>query len=290
MAILCGTCAWADHQRFYPKRLKQSERLAYYAEFFPLVEVDSTYYGIPDPHVTREWVKQTPESFTFDVKAYRTLTLHNRGTPAAERLDADFAAFHAAIMPLADAQKLGILLFQFPPWFVRREAHQSYVESVVRRFREFHVGIEFRHRSWWESDCAAETIAWLRQLHVTNVVCDEPQTGTGTIPFVPDVTDERGVMFRLHGRNADTWYQRGLVSSQQRFDYKYSRDELADFLPIVRNWAEEAHDVHILMNNNQGDYAVTNALDWLNLLGMPTKARADLREPEQLSLFDVEQH
>ncbi|MCL6516566.1 DUF72 domain-containing protein [Alicyclobacillus sp.] len=288
--ILCGTCAWADHERFYPKGLRPQARLAYYARYFPVVEADAPYYHIPTPGVTARWVQQSPDGFVIDVKAHRTLTLHDRGQAGAGQRAADFAAFLAALRPLAEAGRLGAVLFQFPPWFVASDANRRYLDEVAERMAGHLLAVEFRHRSWWQDDHAPETLDQLRRLGAVNVVCDEPQVGQGTIPFVPDVTQPRLVVFRLHGRNDKTWYQKGLTSSQQRFDYLYTREELAAFLPHVRRWAEEASAVHILMNNNQGDYAIRNALDWLDLLGFTVRENPLRREEpaEQLRLFDFD--
>lgn len=289
MAVRCGTCAWADHQFFYPKSVRPEDRLSYYAEFFPVVEVDSTYYRIPEPRHAVDWVARTPDDFSFDVKAYRTLTRHDRGQASALELERDCAAYEQVVDVLAEAGKLGLVLFQFPPWFVRSEANIAYAEDLLGRFSQFPAGVEFRHRSWWLDEQRAQTSRWLQDVGAVNVVCDEPQTGSGTIPFVPDVTSTGLVVFRLHGRNAETWYQKGLTSSQQRFDYKYSQTELAEFLPSVRQWTESAREVHILMNNNQADYAVANAFDWLHLLGLTVRERPVLLAPErstQMALFD----
>lgn len=268
VTILCGTCAWSDHEHFYPRALRPSERLRFYAQYFPLVEVDTCYYHIPTPDNVSQWTQVTPDSFVFDVKAYQTLTLHDRGRSSAQELARDHRAFRMALDPLVAAGKLGVVLFQFPPWFVCSKANRLYVEEVCARYGDCLVAVEFRNRSWWRETQAPETVDWLRDQRAVNVVCDEPQLGMGTIPFVPDVTREAAVVFRLHGRNADKWYEKGLTSSAQRFDYLYTREQLADFLPVVRNWTERAQDVHILMNNNQGDYAVQNAFDWMDLLGI----------------------
>lgn len=288
MAVRIGTCAWADHHRFYPKRLKPADRLSFYAEYFSLVEVDSTYYGIPRPESVVQWVKQTPQDFVFDVKAYRTLTQHDRcAVPIGER-EADFHAFSEAVAVLAQAGKLGVLLFQFPPWFVCNDVNQGYVEQVVERMKGYTLAIEFRHRSWFTEEQANATLEWLRQLRSVNVVCDEPQVGMGTIPFVPEVTHSSYSIFRLHGRNGEAWYQKGLTSSQQRFDYKYSIAELRELVPFVQDWANSAAEVHVLMNNNQADYAVTNALDWLSLLGQSVRERVVEEDSTQLPLFDLD--
>src|SRR3970040_738956 len=80
--ILAGTCSWADKTlvdcgRFYPPALKApEERLRFYAPQFPLVEVDSSYYGLPAERNAALWVERTPAAFTFDVKAFRLMTQH----------------------------------------------------------------------------------------------------------------------------------------------------------------------------------------------------------------------
>lgn len=283
MAIRCGTCAWADHHLFYPSTVRPQERLAYYADYFPLVEVDSSFYRIPELRHVENWVNQTPETFIFDIKVFRRLTLHDRNVgPPYE----DVRDMQHAVSTLRRANKLGMVLFQFPPWFVQSAQHIEYLERVRQWFDSDTVAVEFRNRSWWaDSDTMLETIDVLRRHRFVNVVCDEPQSGSGTIPFVPEVTNDAGVMFRLHGRNAETWYQSGLTSSQQRFDYLYSKEELSTFLPYVIQWSERAQSVHILMNNNQMDYAVSNAFDWLSLLNQEMKPRPP-KPGQQLALFD----
>ena len=71
---------WADHTDFYPPELekgsRQREKLAWYAQFFPIVEVDSSFYAIPRPATTERWARETPPGFTFNVKAFRTFTGH----------------------------------------------------------------------------------------------------------------------------------------------------------------------------------------------------------------------
>ncbi|MCL6443281.1 MAG: DUF72 domain-containing protein [Alicyclobacillus sp.] len=284
MAIRCGTCAWADHHGFYPESLPARERLSFYAKYFSIVEVDSTFYGIPKPASAVHWVAATPDHFVFDVKAYRTLTRHDRGRSSKEEWTRDAGAFRQVADVLKDAGKLGALLFQFPPWFVRTRDHQAYIETLREMFPDYRFAVEFRHRSWWMPEVREDTVAWLQQQAFVNVVCDEPQVGMGTIPFEPQVTNPELVIFRLHGRNGEMWYKKGLTSSQERFDYLYSREELAAFLPVVQDWTVHASEVHILMNNNQADYAVSNALDWLSLLGQPVPERPS-GPSQQLTLF-----
>src|SRR5438128_7090455 len=125
--ILVGTCNWSDFKNFYPRGIKPNERLGYYARYFSLVEVDSTFYRLMPARNFELWAERTPDDFAFDVKAYRTLTRHgeshrpgerqNGGGRRAEPTDEDFRDFKESIEPLRQAGKLRALLFQFPPWF-----------------------------------------------------------------------------------------------------------------------------------------------------------------------------
>lgn len=212
--------------------------------------------------------------------------MHNRGSLDLSNRKEDIQRFREAVDVLATAQQLGVILFQFPPWFIHHPPHVEYVEQLRSHFADVGVAIEFRHRSWWTSLERVKTLEWLKQLKAVNVVCDEPQVGNGCIPFVGDVTQQTCTVFRLHGRNEPMWYQSGLKSSQERFDYHYTKQELAQFVPYVEKWAQESNQVHILMNNNSGNDAITGALDWLELLDLPRRERPTLTQTKQLSLFD----
>ena len=103
--------------------------------------------------------------------------------------------------------------------------------------------------------------------------------GTGTVPKVVAVTDPRLAIVRFHGRNAQTWYVKATTTAQ-RFDYLYSQEELAEWLPAIRDvLAPGAAEVHLLMNNNRANYAVRNALDLMELLGLPTPPRDERGVP-----------
>src|SRR5215210_7264403 len=145
-SILIGTASWADLSliksgEFYPADVKSPEaRLRFYASQFPLVEVDSPYYAIPSAKTAKQWADRTPDDFVFDVKAFRTLTTHQtqpkflpkyiaQSLPKRDKKtvyykdlpnelrDALWSEFKNALLPLKQAGKLGVVLFQFPPWF-----------------------------------------------------------------------------------------------------------------------------------------------------------------------------
>jgi len=265
--ILVGTCAWSDHTDFYPSGLKPNQRLEYYARFFPLVEIDSTFYALQPARNFAGWAKKTPENFVFDVKAYRVITRHDRSPIDKEELSYIISRFVSSLLPLQEAGKLKAVLLQFPPFFVCNPRNISYLLWCRERLASFTLAVEFRHRSWFDDDNWAQTLELLAANRLVNVVCDEPQIGQGSIPMVAEVTCPELVVCRFHGRNAAMWYKKGLKTSGERFNYLYSDEELEELLSRVLPLAAKAREMHILMNNNFGDYAVRNALRIREMLG-----------------------
>lgn len=272
--ILVGTCNWLDHEDFYPAELRgsrQKERLSFYARYFPLVEIDSSFYGIPQPGAVAGWVARTPDDFRFNIKAYRSLTLHERegGTPRQPTPEEE-REFLAALMPLRESGKLGAVHYQFPPWFTATPAARDQLVRVRERHPEDIVAIEFRHRSWFDGERLAETEELLRELDSTLVGVDAPQLGSGTAPRHLAITSPRLALVRFHGRNYQTWYAHTKTTAE-RFDYLYPPSELAHWVPAIRAAADRGVPVHLLMNNNRSNYAVVNGFDMAHLLeiGLP---------------------
>jgi len=269
--ILVGTCNWVDHEEFYPDDLsgrRQRDRLGFYARYFPLVEIDSSFYGIPTPARVADWVARTPDAFVFNIKAYRSLTGHERegGRPRPPTPDEE-RHFLEALEPLRESGKLGAVHYQFPPWMVAGPAGRE----VLLRTRDRHphdvLAVEFRHRSWFDGGRLAETEDLLRELDCTLVGVDAPQLGSGTAPAHLAITSERLVVVRFHGRNYETWYRR-TASTGERFDYLYPPAELEQWVPAVLAAADRGVPVHVLMNNNRSNYAVVNGFDMAHLLGV----------------------
>jgi uncharacterized protein YecE (DUF72 family) len=273
--ILIGACSWTDHAPFYPSTYNaarmRSQRISYYAQFFPLVEVDSTFYAMQPERNFKLWAERTPEHFTFNVKAYGELTWHHRDddkrvvTPSAET----FERFTAMIQPLRDAGKLGAAHFQFPPWFTYGDEQREYLATLRDFLPDDMLAVEFRHRSWLEPEHRDATFGLLREHGLSYVMVDEPQIGSGSVPPVVAVTDPRLAMVRFHGRNRRKWYVRDAASSADRFDYLYTKPELAEWVPRVEQIADATAQVHLLTNNNRSNYAIVNAFDLAELLQVP---------------------
>ena len=213
--IRVGTCSWAEKTlvasgEFYPPEAKTSEaRLRYYAARFDTVEVDSTYYAIPDQRTAWLWDVRTPGSFTFHIKAYGALTGHavdprtlpadlrgNVGQPPAggrsvyvrERdvLLNIAGRFMEALSPLIRAGKLGLMVYQFPPWFDYKEANLDYVLFCKELAKGVPLAVEFRHGSWLTPKRSASVFDFLAKNGITYVAADEPQYGSSaTVPFIP---------------------------------------------------------------------------------------------------------
>src|SRR5207302_4829435 len=142
--ILVGTASWSDPgfvERWYPKKMAAGERLGWYAQHFELVEVNSTFYSVPEPRMVERWCAVTPNDFTFDLKLHQLFSFHStpakllppdlqrraemdpkgkvRSTP--ELQEAMLEIFLRSMSIFHDAGKLGVFLLQLSPAFSPRK-------------------------------------------------------------------------------------------------------------------------------------------------------------------------
>ena len=276
--ILVGTCSWTDRalvgSGWYPPGRRDAEgRLRHYADRFPVVEVDSAYYALPSARNSRLWVERTPEGFVFDVKAFSLLTGHPTrasvmpdGLPADPRdpkvLDEVWARFTEGIEPLRAAGRLGGVLFQLPPWFRPGRRAGAFLRECAERTAGWPVSVEFRNPEWWGAEWAGATRALLTRYGMAAVAVDMVQTLPTSIPPVTAVTSPRLSVVRFHGRSP-AW---GSGSKEDRFRYDYRDEELAAWVPRLRELAGQAERVHVLFNNCCGAAAVRAAESMRRLL------------------------
>jgi uncharacterized protein YecE (DUF72 family) len=294
--VYYGTSSWTDptllkSKAFYPPDAKKpEERLRFYAERFPLVEVDATFYALPSERNARLWAERTPDHFVFNLKAFGLMTQHAVATkslpePIREMLPEEAASknrvyardlsedalnavwdmFAASLRPLADAGKLGAILYQFPHWFAASRQNVQYLRELVER-SPAQPAIEFRGAGWMKEDKQERTLDLLRDIGATYVVVDEPQGFKTSVPPVVAATSPELAMLRFHGHNGENWEKPGLTAAE-RFKYLYSEDELRKWVAPVRELAGEAKQLHVLMNNCYADYGVRNAGQFAGLLG-----------------------
>lgn len=285
---LVGTASWTDKPliesgSFYPKGTNSAEaRLRYYASQFQLVEVDSTYYALPSLRNAQLWVDRTPGDFTFNVKAYGLFTTHGirpqtlpvdlrESLPRAlldkrsvylrdvppEVTEEAWRRFEEALLPLDSAGKLGVVVFQFPPWFTPGSRAESHLVYCQRRLPQYRMAVEFRNYQWFEASNLDRTFDFLRDRQMAFICVDEPQGFKSSVPPVAEATAEISVV-RFHGRNRDTWERPG-GASLDRFDYFYTADEMREWAPRVRKLQDESGQVHLIINTNNHDQGPVNA-------------------------------
>ena len=295
MPVLIGTASWTDKTllecgRFYPASATTAEaRLRFYASQFPLVEVDSSYYAMPAPNTAQLWAERTPNGFVMNVKAFRLFTGHQTSPTVlhkdiraalppstkanlyykdvpGEIRDELWRRFIEALAPLRAAHRLGLVHFQFPPWLVRNAAGHAHVRLCVERMAGHALSVEFRHKSWFEGDHAASTLAFERELGVAHTVVDGPQGFANSVPALWEATHPAFALLRLHGRNTETWNVKGASAASDRFNYDYSEPELADIATKVARLALQAASTHVVFNNNMEDQGQRNAALLMRLL------------------------
>jgi len=256
---------------WYPQHVRSSEeRLRYYADHFDTVEVDSTYYRLPELQMVERWAERTPPGFVMHVKAFGMMTRHpvklqalppelREGAPVDERGRVDrpsrelrtevFARFHEALEPLRSAGKLGGILLQFPSYIVCKPRSFEYLEWATEQLRGDEPLVEFRHRSWLEEDNRHEVLAFLERLGATHVIVDAPKTeAKNLVPTVAALTSGTAYV-RFHGRNAGTWNVRG-KSAAERFNYLYDKAELGEWAGTLGELAGAAESAYAFFNNN----------------------------------------
>jgi uncharacterized protein YecE (DUF72 family) len=188
---------------------------------------------------------KTPAAFKFTIKASRELT-HER-----QDNDTAFAKYLAALRPLIDQDKLGCILAQFPHSFHPTVPSSEYLKLLRERMGDLPVMVEFRNARWHHP----RVYEFLRESNLGFCCVDEPKL-RGLLPPVAELTSDIGYV-RFHGRNAAKWWQHD--EPHERYDYTYTDDELAEWVPKIRKLLEEASDVFVFCNNHWQSQAITTA-------------------------------
>jgi uncharacterized protein YecE (DUF72 family) len=294
--IRIGTASWTDPTMtapgvFYPRGADSpEERLAYYASTFPIVEIDATYYALPSPKVAQAWVDRTPPDFVFDAKAHALMTgqpsetkrlprairealpaglaakprLYAKDLPPELR-DAVWQGFLAGLEPLRAAGQLGSVLLQYPRWFLPLSESRDQILEARDRLGEVRCAVELRNETWFNDKNLDRTLRFLADNGVPFVMVDGPQGLKSSVPPMAAVTSPELAIVRFHGRRTETWEAKG-IQTVERFRYLYSPEELGDWATRIREAAEEAREMHVLMNNCYANYGSTNARELAAML------------------------
>ena len=242
--LLLGTCGWSYAEWegiLYPQK---QGKLKQYSSIFPTAEIDSTFYALPNEGTVLGWVRHTSRDFVFSAKLPQTIT-HKKAINPARGIEGDLKQFFEAMKPLADAGKLACVLVQLPG-FVRfnSERLESFL-SLLPDGQNF--AVEFRHDSWLRE----ETFKLLEEHRVAYTIVDEP-----LLPPEVHVTSDIAYL-RWHGRGTKPW-----------FNYRYTKEQLEDWVPRVREVTGKASRTLGYFNNHFHGYAPENALQMMQMLGV----------------------
>jgi uncharacterized protein YecE (DUF72 family) len=299
--ILVGTASWSDPgfvERWYPRKMPAGDRLPWYAQHFDLVEVNSTFYSVPEARMVERWCAATPDGFTFDVKLHQLFSFHStrakllppdlqdrvqtdaKGNvkPTPDTQEAVLKTFLRAMAIFRSAGKMGVLLLQLSPAFSPRKHELSELEPLMEMLNGYELAIEFRNRNWAIGDQLQSTIDFVRKNGAIFVNVDAPASDHFTVmpADLDEVTNSNVAYLRLHGRNAKAYITGKTVAA--RFDYDYNDKEIAEVAERSTKLAKEAREVHVIFNNNNLDYAPRAALRLRKALGQMVTTPAETLE------------
>lgn len=240
----------------YPKpKPRGFDPLRYLARYFDAIEINSTYYGPPSASATRKWVASIAENSTFRFTAKLLHSFTHERNPASN----DEKEFKEGIAPIAEANRLGALLFQFPWSFKNSPENRQYIAGLQRRFREFPLVLEVRHASWNDPGI----LDFLSELEIGLCNIDQPLFKRSITPGA-DVTSAVGYV-RLHGRNYKNWFSEK-ADVRERYDYLYPARELAPWVDRIAEIERRAKETYVMSNNHNLGKATINALQIMALL------------------------
>lgn len=224
---------------FYPPGTPPGRMLSYYARYFPLTELNYTFYRVPTPRELVHLVKKAPPGFRYIVKLYQSIT--------HELKSDDVSAFQGALLALSQTGALVGTLAQFPERFHNTKENRNWVEQLAQWFGTYALAVEFRHRSWDRESVRR----WLHDLNVLQVSVDVPPLPT----LFPTklVTTDSTLYIRLHSRRPETWY----ADDKARYDYLYQDDELLEWVEAMRQ--ARPRRAWVIFNNCQRGQAAINA-------------------------------
>lgn len=273
MRVRVGTTGWSHPDwvgPFYPVHLRARPEawLAHYATRFRTVEVASTFDRFPDEELVASWARdgvqlmaRTP--FELSLKLPRAITheaLPAGDVDAARELAGRFD--REVLDPLDGEGLLGAVLVQLPPRFEASAERAAMLQEALAPLAERKVAVELRHASWARD---GGLVPALDRLFTNGDVC----LVEADMPGAPDVRAPMGARhayLRFHGRRADAWRESPLRDGA-RYDYLYTRVELAAAVERVRAHERAGREVRCYFNNAPRAQAVANAVDLQELLG-----------------------
>lgn len=276
--IEMGLVGWNGHETLY---INKQDQLTAYCSHFPLVEIDTSFYGIPKESTIKQWVEQTPKNFMFVLKAFQGMTKHKEWSDFYQTEEEMFEAYKQMLTGLLEAGKLKSILFQFPPFFPCTVENVAYLKFIRKQLPKLPIAVEFRNPTWYQPAYQEKMFQLLTELQLSHVIVDQPQTPGNSVPLVPRVTLPQYTIVRLHGRNFEGWGQGKTPNWRAtRTLYRYQPEEIAELAQLAKELSVECEDVIFIFNNNSGGDAAPNAKQLQESLGIQFEGLA----PRQLGL------
>jgi uncharacterized protein YecE (DUF72 family) len=254
--VYVGPAGWAYEDWkgiVYPRpEPRDFDPLRWIARYFDLVEVNSTFYRPPTLRAVESWARRVRDRdrFRFTVKVWREFTHGEAGAAGHD----EAMSLAESLAPLADEDRLGALLLQFPFWFEDRPESRDRLSRLAEWFRgEIPVNVEIRHTSW----IRREPMTFLHDLGLGFVNIDLPRARTSPPPTEFATTGTGYV--RLHGRNEESWFDRE-AGRDQKYDYLYAGPELDEWVKRVRTVGGKTQVTYVVANNHFRGQAPANAL------------------------------
>jgi uncharacterized protein YecE (DUF72 family) len=241
--------AWAG--QVYPQPQPRGfDPRSYLAQYFDAIEINSTFYRIPDPRMTLRWAERVADrpDFRFTAKLWQGFT-HDAMASAQDEV-----AFRQAMAPLHEAGRLGAMLLQFPYRFHHTPENRAYLRRLADVFGAYPLVLEIRHRSWDRP----QVYEFLHELGMGFCNIDQPQVSY-SIGLTTHVTSPVGYL-RLHGRNVAAWFAKG-ADAAARYDYRYPAEELKAIVDVVEVLRRQARETYLITNNHFRGQAALNALE-----------------------------
>ena len=229
---------------FYPSKIKKPQMLEFYQRFFPCVELNFSYYSMPSARTLFQIREKAPET-KFSIKAHQSIT-HER----KEGME-PWKNFGEALTPLKESDQLASVLCQFPYSFHNAQPALEYLLRIAEYFEQYPLVFEFRHSSWFTD----KTFEILRKKRLGICSVDAPRLKGLTNNVV--LATNRQAYYRLHGRNAERWFDGDNVT---RYDYHYSEKEIDELASNITKLKETSEEVFVYANNHPKGQAIEAAI------------------------------
>ncbi len=223
----------------FPPPFENVSRLTYYSSLFNSIEINSSFYKIPNQATVGKWAASVTDNFKFTFKLWKGIT-HNKGFQFSE---SDVAKFLNAIKPAYD--KKGFILIQLPPsvGYENIGTLDKLLNCIKQNnLTHWSISVEFRNKSWYNEN----TYALLKNYNAALVQHDIPASITPMINHESDL-----IYLRFHGPTGN-------------YRDSYSEDFLNEYVTYINEWITEGKIVYVYFNNTAGD--ALNNLKTLNNL------------------------